>query len=152
MAEIECYFAEGGHVRDTEVDIPRPIDGDFEHSAGILFCDLLAKQKRSEEALTGYQRVLTDCRKQLTGDPNSRRLRATQYIVAGRIGHLARQLILERKYEVARSCAKEAVTYDPYSTLFNLNHAHALMFLDRREEATAIYFSYHGCRISSRGI
>jgi tetratricopeptide (TPR) repeat protein len=59
-----------------------------------------------------------------------------------RIGGLAYNLVLARNFEVALEASDQAISLAPDKIWIYSNRAHALMFLDRTEEARIIYLKY----------
>lgn len=144
MGEIEIQLADVGWVRDTTEDIPSGVDRDLDHAADVKLGDTLADQGKLDEAVELYRRILSECKVDLAKDRSDRRAQAQVSLAASRIGRLAWQFLLVGKFLEALDCAEEALGYDPNSTSLNLNRAHALMLLRRRNEARPIYFDYHG--------
>jgi Tfp pilus assembly protein PilF len=146
MKEVERHFFENGRVRNRE-DFVAPVDPDLPGARGIQLADAHAKQSELDEAFTIYRAVLLE-----GADPQNRQARAQRNLVACRIGLLAWQFLLTGNDAAALACADIALNHDPYSTSFNLNRAHALMFLGRTDEARAIYFAYQGKMMSGRSL
>jgi Tfp pilus assembly protein PilF len=63
-------------------------------------------------------------------------------LILRRIGDLAAKFLLSGDFERARACAEDALAKIPNSVVFNLTHAHAMMFLGLVEDARTIYASY----------
>jgi Flp pilus assembly protein TadD len=64
-----------------------------------------------------------------------------------RIGGLAYNFILARKFETALDAADQAISLAPEKIWFYANRAHALMFLNRVDEARTLYPNYRGQKI-----
>src|SRR5205823_5685311 len=111
-----------------------------------------AYEGKLAEAVALYRQVLASCKTELGTDTNNRQTQAQLYLVASRIGGLARQLLFKGKFQEARACTEQALTYDPNSTALNLDRAHTLMFLDHVDEARAIYFGYHHKKMAVVGV
>jgi tetratricopeptide (TPR) repeat protein len=148
MSEIEKRYADRGWARSMECDIPQRIKPDFRHAADIKSADTLAKEGRLDEAADTYQGVLSIGNDDVRENEPNLLMAAERYFVANRIGHLGRRFLLIKDFEKALSCVNEALAHQPNSTYFNLNRAHALMYLGQDDEANEIYFSYHGTKMS----
>ena len=68
-----------------------------------------------------------------------------QYSI-GKIGGLAFALIKATQFAVALAAADQAIALSPEKTWLYSNRAHALMFLDRVDEARALYLKYRGAK------
>ncbi len=141
-----------GLVFYDRTDKPSPIEPNFSHAAEITSGDALAHEGKLAEAVALYRQVLASCKTELGSDTSNRQTQAQLYLVASRIGGLARQLLFKGKFQEARACTEQALTYDPNSTALNLDRAHALMFLDHVDEARAIYFGYHHKKMAVVGV
>ena len=134
MREIERRFYKAGWIRNVSDPIVPRIDDHLLHAAEIRTADRLVLERRLDEALAGYRGLFVICRNDV----------GALTLLADRIGRLVRPFLLLGSDATALSCADEAIEHDPYSTSLNLNRAHALMFLNRMNEARKIYFDYHG--------
>jgi len=59
-----------------------------------------------------------------------------------KIGGLAYKFVLEREFKFALQCAEDAIAYFPDLIRLQAPRAHALMFLNRADEARTIYLRY----------
>ncbi len=64
--------------------------------------------------------------------------------VIGRIGGLGYYGLLARDFATALAAADQAISLAPEKIWLYTNRAHALMFLDRIDEARALYLKYRG--------
>jgi hypothetical protein len=60
----------------------------------------------------------------------------------GRIGGIAYSFILARNFAMAIEVADQAISLAPDKIWLYRNRSHALMFLDRVDEARAVYLKY----------
>jgi Flp pilus assembly protein TadD len=63
---------------------------------------------------------------------------------ADQLGSLAWMALMARQFDRALSASQRAAELDPDLIWVKTNLAHALMFLGRTEEATALYLQYRG--------
>ena len=59
--------------------------------------------------------------------------------------------LFARQFEAARASSGRAMGLKPDAVIYATNHAHALMFLGREEEARALYLKYKGQRTEKGG-
>jgi tetratricopeptide (TPR) repeat protein len=147
MGEVETQLAAAGWVRDMADDVP-DIDQGPSYDSAFKLGDELASQNKIDQAAALYRRILSVRRAQLATDGGNKVAQAKQNLAAHRLGRLASPLLLAGKFAAALDCVDEALGYDPNSTWLNINRAHVLMFLDRANEARAIYLSYRDKRLS----
>jgi tetratricopeptide (TPR) repeat protein len=106
--------------------------------------DVLMGQGKLDEALKAYHDGLTIAERLAAADPsNMQWQRDLQYSV-DRIRGIAYKFILARKFDTALEAADQAASLEPQSVWLNVNRAHALMFLDRVDEARVLYLKYRG--------
>jgi tetratricopeptide (TPR) repeat protein len=148
MDEVEKHFFEAGWVLDTKESVPAKINVGFEHADDIARADTLASQGKLGEAAALFRSILAayDAAPRKLGADRS--AMAEQTLVVARLGRLARMFLFNKKYGVALDCANEALEYDPYSISSSLARAHSLMFLNKPDEASAIYLGFAGIRMS----
>jgi tetratricopeptide (TPR) repeat protein len=114
--------------------------------------DLLAAQDKLDGALKAYLDSLAVRQQLAAADPSNAQLQRGLQFTIGRIGGLAFKFILVRNFATALEAVDEAVSLGPKQIWLYTNRAHALMFLDRVDEARALYLKYRGQqRIHSGG-
>jgi Tfp pilus assembly protein PilF len=103
---------------------------------------ILEGEGKREEALAVYQRCLDDCAKKIaSGVPNNRAI-DDRTVAIEKIASLAKGFIVEGSFDKALKAVETALPAMPKSPLLNLIRAHALMFLDRSEDAQTLYAEY----------
>ena len=105
---------------------------------------MLIAQGKLEEALASYQDSLAIRKRLAEADPSNAQLKSDMAYVVEVIGSLAYNLVLARDFARALEAADQAISVSPDRIFIYGNRAHALMFLDRTEEARAIYLQYRG--------
>jgi Flp pilus assembly protein TadD len=63
------------------------------------------------------------------------------------IGGIAYNFILARNFATALEAADQAISLAPEKIWLYSNRAHALMFLDRVDEARVLYLRYRGTKV-----
>jgi tetratricopeptide (TPR) repeat protein len=104
--------------------------------------NVMVAQGKLDEALTAYRESLA-IRQRLAAANRSNQQwqRDLQYNIS-RIGGVAYNFILARNFATALEAVDQAVALAPDKTWLYSNRAHALMFLDRVDEARALYLKY----------
>ena len=107
--------------------------------------DVLVAQGKLDEALKAYRDGLAIAERLAAADrSNTLWQRDLQYSI-GRIGGIAWNFVLARNFVTALDAADQAISLAPYKKIWLYrNRAHALMFLDRVDEARALYLKYRG--------
>jgi len=105
---------------------------------------LLARQKQSTAALKAFRDGLDVAVRQAGPHPDNAYWQGALRYAARQIGAVAFDLVLARNFAVALAAAEQAVATVPDMIWIESNRAHALMFLDRTDEARALYLQYRG--------
>jgi tetratricopeptide (TPR) repeat protein len=90
-----------------------------------------------EEALAAYQDSLAICKTLVAKDPSN-----TQW--QDELGSLGYYFVLARGFAKALEIDDDALSLAPGKIWIYGNRAHALMFLDRVDEARTLYLQYRG--------
>jgi tetratricopeptide (TPR) repeat protein len=105
---------------------------------------VLVAQGKLDEALKVYRDSLAIRERLAAADrSNTEWQRDLQYSI-DRIGGLAYKFILARRFVTALEAADQAISRAPEKIWLYTNRAHALMFLDRVDEARDLYLQYRG--------
>jgi tetratricopeptide (TPR) repeat protein len=99
--------------------------------------DTLVAAGRHEEALASNVERVKICR----GRYAASRSDVSRSDLVDALGSLSFVLLFNRQPADALTAAQEALALDPSAVWIETNHAHALLFLDRFEEAKAIYLA-----------
>jgi tetratricopeptide (TPR) repeat protein len=67
------------------------------------------------------------------------------------LGTLSWYLLFARRFDEALAATERALVIDPAATWITTNRAHALMFLERVDEAQALYLAHKGAHIAEAG-
>jgi tetratricopeptide (TPR) repeat protein len=98
-----------------------------------------------DEALTDYRDGLPIIKALVAQDPsNTEHQLVLLQGYANGIGNLAYYFVLARNFGTALKAADQAIALAPQLIFLYGNRAHALMFLDRVEEARTLYLKYRG--------
>jgi tetratricopeptide (TPR) repeat protein len=106
--------------------------------------DLLVKQGKLDEALTAYRDSLAIAERLAATDPSNTLWQRDLQFSIGRIGGLAYRFVVARNFAIALEAADEAIALAPEMIWLYTNRAHALMFLDRADDARALYLQFRG--------
>jgi tetratricopeptide (TPR) repeat protein len=105
---------------------------------------VLAAQGKLEEALKAYRDSLAIRQRLVAADPsNTGWQRDLQYSIS-KVGGLAYNFVLVRRFATALEVAEQAIALAPREIWLHSNRAHALMFLDRVDEARGLYLKFRG--------
>jgi tetratricopeptide (TPR) repeat protein len=158
MDEIEKLFAEGGSLAQTTTNGTSPASGyagsmaALIHSSDINSGRLLVEKGMLDEALAVFRRGLDDCKAKIEkfamGQYSNRAIDDRTAIV-DEIGKLAAGFLMNREFQKALDAVDCALSTLP-STLLNVHRAHALMFLDRGDEARPLYLRSRGARVDAK--
>jgi tetratricopeptide (TPR) repeat protein len=106
--------------------------------------DVLVAQGKLDEALQAYRDSLAIRERLAAADPsNTQWQNDLQYIVS-RIGRIVYSFILARNFVTALEAIDQVISLAPERIWLYKNRAHALMFLNRVDEARALYLKYRG--------
>jgi len=138
--------------RDGLADIERlvaadPSNIDWQRRQSISYNNvgnMLKAQDNLDDALKAYRNGLAISERFAAVDPNNKRWQDDLQYSIGRVGGIARNCILARKFGAALEAADQAISLAPGQMWLYLNRAAALMFLDRVDEASALYLQYRG--------
>jgi tetratricopeptide (TPR) repeat protein len=112
--------------------------------------DVLVAQGKLDEAIEAYERSLAIRIALLAQDPSNAQWRGDLQVAAARIGEVAHRLIRARQFARALEACDRAIAGASEAVGLHAKRAHALMFLDRLDEARTIYLRYRG-RADVRG-
>jgi hypothetical protein len=102
--------------------------------------------RKLDEALKLYRDSLAVSERLVSSDPsNSQWQRDLQYSI-GKIGGLGDKFILVSNFAIALEAVDQAIALAPEKIWLYTSRAHALMFLDRTDEARALYLKYWGAQ------
>jgi tetratricopeptide (TPR) repeat protein len=104
--------------------------------------DVLRAQGRLDDALKSYRDGLAIADRLAASDrSNTQWQNDLQYSIS-RIGSLAYRFILTRDFATALEVSNLTISLAPGKARFQINRAHALMFLGRADEARLLYLRY----------
>jgi tetratricopeptide (TPR) repeat protein len=112
--------------------------------------DVLAAQGNLSEALQAYRDSLAVRERLAKAEPGNRQWQNDLQYIVGRIGDLAHRFVLAGTFVSALETADQAISLAPEQIWLYADRAHALMLLDRVDEARAIYMQYRG-NVKARG-
>lgn len=150
MDEIEeRYVAEGCAVQPATKSNPPAVSPEeatfiLANPDSIKTGDLLAQQGELDRALAAYRGNLAKCKAKLGKDASHVEGKENLQIASGRIGLLAGRFLLNGGFGQGLECAEEAISHDPHSLALQANHAHALMFIGRPDEARQMFLQFRG--------
>jgi tetratricopeptide (TPR) repeat protein len=114
--------------------------------------DDLFADGRLDDALTVYVRRLRFCQSAIAGGRITNQMIDDRWILAGKISDVAMALLLEGEFQKALAATE---TYSPPGSqnplppLLDIRRAHALLLLDRLEEAKSIYLAHRGAKVDA---
>jgi tetratricopeptide (TPR) repeat protein len=94
------------------------------------------------EALTSYQARYAVADRLITLNPDNADWRSDVQYVNDSLGGLSYNLLLRSEFAKALEAVDLAISHAPDKIWLYANRAHALMFLDRTQEARALYLQY----------
>src|SRR5262249_23068772 len=97
---------------------------------------------RLDEALRAYRDSLVIAERLAATDPSNTRLQSELQFRIDRFGAIAYNFILAHNFATALEAVDQAISLAPDKVWLYTNRAHALMFLDRIDEARALYLKY----------
>src|SRR5262249_22492224 len=104
--------------------------------------DALVAKGRLDEALRAYRDSLVIAERLAATDPSNTRLQSELQFRIDRFGAIAYNFILAHNFATALEAVDQAISLAPDKVWLYTNRAHALMFLDRIDEARALYLKY----------
>jgi tetratricopeptide (TPR) repeat protein len=108
--------------------------------------DALRAQDSLDAAFAAYQKSLSIGRELAEIDNGNAQWRNDLQFVIRRIGGMAYSFVLARDFDKGLAAADQAIALAPDQTWLYTNRAHALMFLDRIDEARTLYLRYRGAQ------
>ena len=105
---------------------------------------MLKAQGELDDALKSYRDSLAVFQRLAASDRNDTEW---QQDSIESMGGLAYELILARDFTKALEASDLVLSIAPDQIWWNMNRAHALMFLARVDEARALYLQYHGKKL-----
>ena len=158
MREIEQLLsgnvAAAAPASQTTADSGRPDENmrALLQADDITSADRLAELGMSDEALQVYLRCLDVCRAKIAKMANAPNLRAIEdrNALLDKIATLAVGLLANREFAKALDALDGALVAMPNSPKLNIYRAHALMLLDRAEEAQEIYRRYASMKVEGK--
>jgi tetratricopeptide (TPR) repeat protein len=106
--------------------------------------NVLVAQGKLDEALKAYREGLAIGERLAAADRSNMKWQRDLQISIDKIGGIAYNFVLARKLVMALEAADQAISLAPEKIWLYSNRAHALMFLDRVDEARALYLKYRG--------
>jgi tetratricopeptide (TPR) repeat protein len=106
--------------------------------------DVLKAQGKLDEALRAYRDSLAIIEGLAAASPSNAQWQRDLQFSVGRVGGIAYNFILARSFATALEAADQAISLAPEKVWLYTNRAHALMFLDRVDEARSLYLKYRG--------
>ena len=106
--------------------------------------DVLVAQGKLDEALKAYRDSLAIAERLAATDRSNTQWQNDLQFSIGRIGDLAYRFVLARNFARALEASDQAISLAPDQIWLYTNRAHALMFLNRVDEARALYLHYRG--------
>jgi tetratricopeptide (TPR) repeat protein len=107
---------------------------------------VLAGQSKFEAALASFRKGLDVSEQQVKPHPDNAYWRQAWQDAVHQIGAVSFGIVLSRNFALALEAAEQAFALAPDMIWIQGNRAHALMFLDRTDEARSIYLKYRGRR------
>jgi Flp pilus assembly protein TadD len=95
-------------------------------------------------ALTNFQADLAITERLAKSDPGDAGWQRDRQIAVEYLASLAFNLVLAGEFTTALEAIDQAIAIRPDQTWFYANRAHALMFLNRLDEARTLYLKYRG--------
>jgi tetratricopeptide (TPR) repeat protein len=95
-------------------------------------------------ALTNFQADLSITERLANSDPGNAGWQRDRQIAVEDLASLAFNLVLAGEFTTALEAIDQAISIRPDQTWFYANRAHALMFLNRLDEARTLYLKYRG--------
>jgi tetratricopeptide (TPR) repeat protein len=105
---------------------------------------MLVKQGKLDDALKSYRDSLTIFQHLAASDRSNIQWQKDLQYGTDKIGGLAYNFILARKFAIALEVADQAISLAPNAMWFYSNRAHGLMLLGRVDEARSLYLRFRG--------
>jgi tetratricopeptide (TPR) repeat protein len=110
----------------------------------LRIADVLRDSGKLKEVLDDYRQIVAIYQRLVAADRNNTPWQESLQIGIGRIGGIAYNFVLARNFAEALEAGDQAIALAPDKIWLYRNRAHALMFLDRVDEARALYLKYRG--------
>ena len=94
--------------------------------------------------MTAYQTGLAIARRLISLNPSNASWQRDMQFTISKMGELSYRLVLVGEFAKALEAVDQTISNAPDKIWLYANRAHALMFLDRAEEARALYLQYRG--------
>jgi tetratricopeptide (TPR) repeat protein len=120
-----------------------PSNADWQRNLSLVHSgigDVLVAQGKLDDALKSYRNGLAVAERLAVSDRGNTLWQGS----IGRIGSLAYRFVLAQNFAQALEASDLAIAVAPDQKWLYMNRAHALMFLDRADEARTIYLRYRG--------
>jgi tetratricopeptide (TPR) repeat protein len=120
-----------------------PSNADWQRNLSLVHSgigDVLVAQGKLDDALKSYRNGLAVAERVAVSDRGNTLWQGS----IGRIGSLAYRFVLAQNFAQALEASDLAIAVAPDQKWLYMNRAHALMFLDRADEARTIYLRYRG--------
>ena len=112
---------------------------------------VLVGQDKLDEAFKSYRDGLAIAERLAASDPSNTEWQKGLQYSTDRIGDLAYRFVLARNFARALEASDLVISLAPDQMWLHTNRAHALMFLNRVEEARALYLRYRGEKNAQNG-
>ncbi|HUC18651.1 MAG TPA: hypothetical protein VMA37_13295 [Acetobacteraceae bacterium] len=122
-------------------------DSDGERRIG----DILAREKKYDEALAAYRKSVRLAQAALVANPNDSDAKEAIPLLAGDVGDVAYEFLLQGEFKKALDTANLSVGLMPESVWLQSNRADALMMLGKTDEARAIYLRFRAVKDAGNG-
>jgi tetratricopeptide (TPR) repeat protein len=116
------------------------------YTSEITIGRLLARQDKTDAALASFREGLAVAMLQARTNPGDAEWGRFVQFGAVNAGYLAHDFVLAREYPQALQAADLAIAATPDQIWLRGERAHALMFLDRTDEARDLYLKYRGTK------
>jgi len=112
----------------------------------IKIGDLAKDNGKLDYALRSYGDFVAVGRRMMQARPDDPTWQGSLRFGASRISFVAYRIIMSRDFSGGLKTAEQAIALAPEVAWLNLHRAHALMFLDRTDEARALYLQYRDAK------
>src|SRR6267154_2062486 len=110
----------------------------------IKLGEVLTAQDKFDEGLKAYRASLDAVSRLAKAEPGNLRRRDELLLAVDRVSDTSYKLLLARNFTTALEYADEVISFALDMIHLHRNRAHALMFLDRINEARTLYLQYRG--------
>jgi tetratricopeptide (TPR) repeat protein len=151
MTVIENEFAPGGEssrAKDSNNPTTVPVSALIQ-SSETQAGEMLKELGMLDEALAVHIRCIEDCNAKCAKGQGNIRLADDRTTAIERIISLAVEFIASGDFIKALDAVDRALTLMPHLPLLLIPRAHALLFLDREDEARTLYLQLRGQRVDA---